>query len=92
MRGNVKDAAQELVPSIYGVHQIPLENNARKNSVTNLLSKMNYIFPRANVFQHVPSIQLLHTNEPCRHPAIIAVMRKYFLTDNKSPRHVLMLD
>ncbi|KAJ3792829.1 hypothetical protein GGU11DRAFT_801977 [Lentinula aff. detonsa] len=49
MRGKVKDTAQELVPSMYGIYQIPVENNARKNFVANLLNKMNYIFPRTNV-------------------------------------------
>ncbi|KAJ3990784.1 hypothetical protein F5050DRAFT_1716620, partial [Lentinula boryana] len=48
MRGKVKDAAQELVPSMYGIHQIPIENDARKSFVANLLSKMNFIFPRTN--------------------------------------------
>ncbi|KAJ3791774.1 hypothetical protein GGU11DRAFT_761320, partial [Lentinula aff. detonsa] len=49
MRGKVKDTAQELVPSIYGSYQIPVENNACKNFIANLLNKMNYIFPRTNV-------------------------------------------
>ncbi|KAJ3746240.1 hypothetical protein DFH05DRAFT_1458566 [Lentinula detonsa] len=49
MHGKVKDAAQELVPSMYGIHQIPIENDARKSFVANLLSKMNFIFPHTNV-------------------------------------------
>ncbi|KAJ3709691.1 hypothetical protein DFJ43DRAFT_1044723 [Lentinula guzmanii] len=80
MRGKVKDAAQELVPSMYGIHQIPIENDARKSFVANLLSKMNFIFPRTNVAES----SSICTNEPYRHPAIIAVMRKYFFSGHKS--------
>ncbi|KAJ3964406.1 hypothetical protein EV361DRAFT_942234 [Lentinula raphanica] len=80
MRGKVKDAAQELVPSMYGIHQIPVENNARKNFVADLLSKMNYIFPR----KIVADSSTIRTSEPYRHPAIVAVMRKYFFSGHKS--------
>ncbi|KAJ3758099.1 hypothetical protein EV360DRAFT_70581 [Lentinula raphanica] len=80
MRGKVKDAAQELVPSMYGIHQIPVENDARKNFVANLLTKMNFIFPRTNVAES----STIRTSEPYRHPAIAAVMRKYFFSGHKS--------
>ncbi|KAJ3968813.1 hypothetical protein EV361DRAFT_924102 [Lentinula raphanica] len=80
MRGKVKEVAQELVPSMYGLHQVPVENNARKEFVAKLLYKMNYIFPRKNVTD--PST--IQAHEPYRHPAIIAVMRKYFFSGNKS--------
>ncbi|KAJ3993024.1 hypothetical protein F5050DRAFT_1714828 [Lentinula boryana] len=80
MRGKVKDAAQELVPAMYGIHLIPVENNARKNFIASLLSKMNYIFPRTNLVES----STVRTNEPYRHPAIVAVMRKYFFTGNRS--------
>ncbi|KAJ3996473.1 hypothetical protein F5050DRAFT_1807737 [Lentinula boryana] len=80
MRGKVKDAAQELVPSMYGIHQIPVENNARKSFVANLLSRMNFIFPRTNMAES----SSICTSEPYRHPAIVAVMRKYFFSGHKS--------
>ncbi|KAJ3996009.1 hypothetical protein F5050DRAFT_1808148 [Lentinula boryana] len=80
MRGKVKDAAQELVPAMYGIHLIPVENNAHKNFIASLLSKMNYIFPRTNLVES----STIRTNEPYRHPAIVAVMRKYFFTGNRS--------
>ncbi|KAJ3819497.1 hypothetical protein F5880DRAFT_1616419 [Lentinula raphanica] len=80
MRGKVKDAAQELVPSMYGIHQIPVENDARKKFVANLLTKMNFIFPRTNVAESTT----IRTSEPYRHPAIIAVMRKFFFSGHKS--------
>ncbi|KAJ3980183.1 hypothetical protein F5890DRAFT_1557941 [Lentinula detonsa] len=80
MRGKVKDAAQELVPAMYGIHLIPVENNACKNFIASLLSKMNYIFPRTNLVES----STVRTNEPYRHPAIVAVMRKYFFTGNRS--------
>ncbi|KAJ3716749.1 hypothetical protein DFJ43DRAFT_1043298 [Lentinula guzmanii] len=69
MRGKVKDAAQELVPSMYGIHQIPVENNARKSFVANLLSRMNFIFPRTNMAEL---------------SSICTIMRKYFFSGHKS--------
>ncbi|KAJ3978685.1 hypothetical protein F5890DRAFT_1559858 [Lentinula detonsa] len=83
MRGKVKDAAQELVPSMYGIHQIPVENNARKSFIADLLTKMNFIFPRTNVAES----STICTSEPYRHPAIVAVMRKYFFSGHKSLGH-----
>ncbi|KAJ3749395.1 hypothetical protein DFH05DRAFT_1593878 [Lentinula detonsa] len=83
MRGKVKYAAQELVPSMYGIHQIPVENNARKSFVADLLTKMNFIFPWTNVAES----STICTSEPYRHPAIVAVMRKYFFSGHKSLGH-----
>ncbi|KAJ3779670.1 hypothetical protein GGU10DRAFT_399912 [Lentinula aff. detonsa] len=44
-----ENAAQELVPLMYSIHQIPVENNACKSFIANLLSRMNFIFPQTNV-------------------------------------------
>ncbi|KAJ3791966.1 hypothetical protein GGU11DRAFT_761152, partial [Lentinula aff. detonsa] len=72
MCGKVKDAAQELVPSMYGIHQIPVENNTCKSFVADLLTKMNFIFPRTNVAES---------------STICTIMCKYFFFGHKSLGH-----
>ncbi|KAJ3711135.1 hypothetical protein DFJ43DRAFT_1039322 [Lentinula guzmanii] len=56
MRGKLKEVAQELVPSLYGIHQVPVTDKTT-----------------------------LHANKPYQHPAIIAIMQKFFFSGNKSP-------
>ncbi|KAJ3742376.1 hypothetical protein DFH05DRAFT_1461488 [Lentinula detonsa] len=34
MRGQVKEVAQKVVPSLYGIHQVPIEDGQRKRFVT----------------------------------------------------------
>ncbi|KAJ3837157.1 hypothetical protein F5878DRAFT_642997 [Lentinula raphanica] len=46
MRVNVKEAAVSVVPGMYGILRVPTENGERKEFVKDLLTKMNFIFPR----------------------------------------------
>ncbi|KAJ3979305.1 hypothetical protein F5890DRAFT_1558907 [Lentinula detonsa] len=80
MRVNIKDAATSVVPGMYGILRIPIDNDERKNFVKALLSKMNFIFPR-NTITDPASIRL---NEPYLHPAIIAVLHNFFFKGPKS--------
>ncbi|KAJ3800257.1 hypothetical protein GGU11DRAFT_754513, partial [Lentinula aff. detonsa] len=81
MRGKLKEVAQELVPSLYGIHQVPVTDDQRKKFVGDLLDRLNYIFPRTTVTDKTT----LRANEPYQHPAIIAIMQKFFFSGNKSP-------
>ncbi|KAJ3736831.1 hypothetical protein DFJ43DRAFT_1149943 [Lentinula guzmanii] len=50
MRGKLEEVAQELVPSLYGIHQVPVTNDQHKKFVGDLLDRLNYIFPRTTKF------------------------------------------
>ncbi|KAJ3737507.1 hypothetical protein DFJ43DRAFT_1148631 [Lentinula guzmanii] len=79
MRGQVKEVVQKVVPSLYGIHQVPIEDGQCKRFVSDLLLRLNYIFPRAMVTDSTTA----HTNEPYLHPAIIAVLHKFFFHGRK---------
>ncbi|KAJ3782624.1 hypothetical protein GGU10DRAFT_335402 [Lentinula aff. detonsa] len=86
MRGKVKDAAQELVPSMYGIHQIPVENDARKSFIADLLTKMNFIFGQICIdtllsLQLCANISSLVTN-----PSVAASMIRFPLLSTPDQR------
>ncbi|KAJ3734610.1 hypothetical protein DFJ43DRAFT_1037796 [Lentinula guzmanii] len=82
LRITVKKAAVDVVASLYGLLQVPAddEEKSRKKFVKALLTKMNFVFPRNNLVD-ATSIRL---NEPYRHPAIITVLHKVFFKGAKS--------
>ncbi|KAJ3991027.1 hypothetical protein F5050DRAFT_1813083 [Lentinula boryana] len=82
LRITVKKAAVDVVASLYGLLQVPAddEEKSRKKFVKALLTKMNFVFPRNNLIDAI-SIRL---NEPYRHPAIITVLHKVFFKGAKS--------
>ncbi|KAJ4470136.1 hypothetical protein J3R30DRAFT_3538987 [Lentinula aciculospora] len=80
MRADVKGAAVDAVASMYGILQVPVENDARKKFVKTLMSKLNFIFPR----NHILDANSIRSNEPYLHPAIISVLYKFFFKSSKS--------
>ncbi|KAJ3816722.1 hypothetical protein F5880DRAFT_191113 [Lentinula raphanica] len=80
MRVNVKEAAVSVVPGMYGILRVPTENGERKEFVKDLLTKMNFIFPRKTITD-ATSIQ---RNEPYLHQAIITVLHNFFFKGPKS--------
>ncbi|KAJ3739878.1 hypothetical protein DFH05DRAFT_1463455 [Lentinula detonsa] len=64
MRGQVKEVVQKVVPSLYGIHQVPIEDGQFKRFVTDST--------------------MARTSEPYLHPAIIAVLHKFFFHGRKS--------
>ncbi|KAJ4483961.1 hypothetical protein J3R30DRAFT_3752888 [Lentinula aciculospora] len=80
MRADVKGAAVDAVASMYGILQVPVENDARKKFVKTLMSKLNFIFPQ----NHILDAHSIRRNEPYLHPAIISVLHKFFFKSSKS--------
>ncbi|KAJ3767528.1 hypothetical protein FB446DRAFT_707738 [Lentinula raphanica] len=74
MRVNVKEAAVNIVPGVYGILRVPTEDGERKEFVKSLLTKMNFIFPRKTI----TDANTVLRNEPYLHPAIIAVLHNFF--------------
>ncbi|KAJ3966649.1 hypothetical protein EV361DRAFT_934169 [Lentinula raphanica] len=83
MRVNVKDAAVSVVPGMYGILRVPTENGERKTFVSELLQKMNFIFPRKTITDAAS----IRRNEPYLHPAIITVLHNSFFKGPKSFSH-----
>ncbi|KAJ3759124.1 hypothetical protein EV360DRAFT_69773 [Lentinula raphanica] len=80
MRVNVKEAAVNVVPGVYGILRVPTEDGERKEFVKSLLTKMNFIFPR----KMITDANSVLRNEPYLHPAIIAVLHNFFFKGPKS--------
>ncbi|KAJ4475496.1 hypothetical protein J3R30DRAFT_3499809 [Lentinula aciculospora] len=80
MQADVKGAAVDAVASMYGILQVPVENDARKRFVKTLMSKLNFIFP----WNHILDANSIRRNEPYLHPAIISVLHKFFFKSSKS--------
>ncbi|KAJ3720189.1 hypothetical protein DFJ43DRAFT_1096034 [Lentinula guzmanii] len=83
MRKKLKETAADLVPSLYGIHQASFEDGSRKQLVETLLSQLNYIFPRTKI----TDASTARYNEPYRHPALVAVIHRYFFAGKKPLGH-----
>ncbi|KAJ3766342.1 hypothetical protein FB446DRAFT_794204 [Lentinula raphanica] len=90
MRVNVKEAAVSVVPGMYGILRVPTENGERKEFVKDLLTKMNFIFPRKTITDATG----IQRNKPYLHQAIITVLHDFLLqgkTDNaKEVPHAML--
>ncbi|KAJ3728009.1 hypothetical protein DFJ43DRAFT_1085353 [Lentinula guzmanii] len=83
MRKKLKEMAADLVPSLYGIHEASFEDGSRRQLVETLLSQLNYIFPRTKI----TDASTARYNEPYRHPALVAVIHRYFFAGKKPLGH-----
>ncbi|THU89468.1 hypothetical protein K435DRAFT_914385 [Dendrothele bispora CBS 962.96] len=78
IRTGIIGVAQAVVPSTYGLGQ--LVTDKRKELVKALMDRHTFIFPLSDP----ANVKTLRSNEPYRHPAVVAVLRQALFDGKKA--------